>query len=465
MKLPLIGPDGVLPPVSEVKNFGLMLDLRDKTIKTYNELSQVVPFSLGGGVDISGYLGLNQVIDDPSVDCPAHVAAGELVTLNDVILHIYYSTKGGGDGLPPPIGIEAKTRTIDFPPFIELQFEPTTASRALAGDQVFDKATGLFTADSTVADAWLQSMDSFAGRKYIRLGGRDAGAKVGLIADGFDLTAGDLPLGSGIDNDPDTLNKVLLFDGTNYYTGEGVDNSAAFPATFTAASTEYVEIVIDTLTGEVWLGKDGVWNADPDVDPPTLVLEAGLRWRVAGFSSTASQPVCSILYAESQAGIAAGGYAPPPQLNVPLNCYMLYKPIPDGTRVRLIDETGRILDVTQFGHEAGLNVMSSGLTTATLEDEFDAWDRRNRECTVTSLNIGTDHTLPETVLSVLDDDERAVAMLSDLNSANIFEYRHAILRYDHKRNPRYTNGNVFLMYRFNVARTYEEALAAWRAIY
>ena len=467
MSLPLIGPDGVLPPVSKVREFGLMLDLRDKTLKTYNELGQVVAMNLGGSLDISGYVGHNQAITNPPVDCPAHIAAGELTTLNDVVLHIYYSSKGS-DGIPPPIGESTTLRTVHHPVWLNLAPDFNTASRTYDDGEGYDAEGGVIYGDYMSTEFWCKSVDSFSGRHFLRLGRCNDTARVGLDASEVDYTAGDYPIGSGIENDPTTLNKVLVFDGTNLYTGEGAANTRPFTASFTEVNAELIDIVIDTHSGEVWLGLDGVWLNDPMVDPPTLTLEAGLKWRICAYTATPGEAFAITRYDTRQPAMEYDPYLPsgavysgpelPPVNDETMTLWLTYKSDADGTRARLYNTGGTLLDESRLPYESGRSVMSGNISTMSASEYYDDTKVEDLDCTVESLGPNVDYTLPKVVQDALEEGEKPVAKISHLRDTRKFQYQHAILIDDKKGVKQGSISVPYLVYKITNIDDYSDAL-------
>lgn len=125
---------------------------------------------------------------------------------------------------------------------------------------------------------------------YVNLSGFDMSGKIylefreigqnvtfGLVSAAYkdSLSDGSYPFGSSTTN-----NDIFIFrDECKYIRTDGNVDNAALSNKLSTTVTDTVMLALDSTTGEIWIGKNGVWVDDPATEPATWVLASGQNWR------------------------------------------------------------------------------------------------------------------------------------------------------------------------------------------
>lgn len=167
---------------------------------------------------------------------------------------------------------------------------------------------------------FMRTKESFVGKLYVELHVYDNQRNFGFCADKYDMTSRGYSQYLG-DNAP-------LVGGDGWYNDDGVgfvistayqgklslDQNTNVRYTvpdFTYGAYDTLMFALDTETGSFWIGKNGVWHDDPLSEPPTVTVNAGLRWCL--FSRGGDRTYANIIHSDSE----MARYTPPTGFRLP----------------------------------------------------------------------------------------------------------------------------------------------------
>lgn len=146
---------------------------------------------------------------------------------------------------------------------------------------MFDGASKVRCANNNNVVRWVRSTDKFKGKLYLEIHVNTDVSWCGFCSDeyGFSVSGvgslSDVPIGSGI---PHTVGRVFCAMGANRIYTESPSNIYDTPVNVTISTGKTIMLAMDTVTGECWFGVEGSWEADPNTEPASYTVDAGLEW-------------------------------------------------------------------------------------------------------------------------------------------------------------------------------------------
>lgn len=134
------------------------------------------------------------------------------------------------------------------------------------------------TGSSTLS--WIKGNRGFTGKVYLEIESYNNFTFAGICANTYSMLGGNVPFG----NNTGEVGKMVMayFNNSTIWTADDgtYDN---YPSTlaYSTLSPDTLMIAIDTNTGEVWTGKNGLWRSNPDTDPADYTVQSGLEWTIA----------------------------------------------------------------------------------------------------------------------------------------------------------------------------------------
>lgn len=219
-------------------------------------------------------------IDNPETDPPT-------VTLVSNLIWTTYFSPSGDICFMPNVTEGGNCDYKNQPPVGFTKLYPTTNGGldiiSSNTEQVRASKNGMLGSKSSSSSYlyWTRTTPITTGKVYLELSQADNNCYYGICSDSYTFAGGgnnvgDITIGSHL-----TVNKldhITIYNQSIYNSDVSIRYSLANDFGITLGAGTITLLAIDTTTGEVWLGKNGVWINNPETDPPSFTVDTDVKW-------------------------------------------------------------------------------------------------------------------------------------------------------------------------------------------